>query len=380
MTQVWIIHEKWCDGRPTCGPSNNFVNITGSLLETLSELPVKPNVEVRLIHPDELLVSKNTHINQELSDMLHRGEFEADSVFIFCFMGDSPINPTKEVTDKLPGVHYYLWPDSVWPWIHSAVSKTSTNSYHITWDRIIFTNDRYQIKGLVSATKLGGRKYMPILSGYTPQVNSLYKKLTPAQTIKDIDICFLGSVHTEQRAFVLRNLEKMKRGSDYKIYIQCGQRSSGINHEQYADILKRSKLCIHNAFSPALRRNFFGEPVDDSIKVKTMSTSTLTSNFRQVKGRVWECGLAGTSLLDIHTSIYTSGGSYRYATMGSWPSGEVHNGEHMVECAEKDFIPYIRSFLDDNSFEKIRQDTNPIHMYGVSNSTFWKSIIETKEF
>jgi hypothetical protein len=190
---VGIVCDKWCDGDPNIGISNNYNNIIISLRKGI------PDIDISILHYDELLIKHGKHIDTVLP-------FVAADVFIFCFLGNSKINPSPQVISNLKGKKIFIWPDTVWPWITDTIR--SINEYadlHVAFDGL---PDK-SIVPVEALTKFAG----PEIDGITPQNPDLYY---PEQ--KEIDICFLGTVHSNRQRYIeeLNRVEKEEKGISNK--------------------------------------------------------------------------------------------------------------------------------------------------------------------
>lgn len=236
---ICIVCDKWCDGNPNVGISNNYNNIIISLRKGI------PDIDISILHYDELLIKHGKHIDTVLP-------FITADIFIFCFLGDSKINPSPQVISNLKGKKIFIWPDTVWPWITDTIR--SINEYadlHVAFDGL---PDK-SIVPVEALTKFAG----PGIDGITPQNPDLYY---PEQ--KEIDICFLGTVHSNRERYI----EELKNLTNYKVVVGGGQREGKLSAKDYAQIIRKSKFCINLPLSPTGKRQLKGRAIE-SMASKT---------------------------------------------------------------------------------------------------------------
>ena len=234
--KILFITEKWCEGNPSMGLTNNYHNLFGSLENCNFE-----NVEFNIIHIDEYSILKKQHIDGFIPTVCDR--YKPD-VVIFSLLGKSPLNPTSKSYSHIKDLGIktiFMWPDMRPDWGISEVDELEKNGFsdlHVCWGSEKIIPTQY------------GEK---ILWLWAPQDEELY---TPIDE-QDIPVSFIGSTRHYERQVYLRQLVN----NGVEIFLEGGQREKGLTPEQYASYIRRSKISI----------NFPGSDVGD-----------------QCKGRVWE--------------------------------------------------------------------------------------------
>jgi hypothetical protein len=245
--QICVVCDKWCDGDPAVGLSNNLNNITRSLEKGL------PESIVTTLYYDMLNISYGTHID----DILPR--VSAD-VFIFCFLGNSFLNPSSKSLAQLKGKKIFIWPDTVWPWVTETISSIDQYAdLHVAFDGL-------PNKNLIPKSALSKFVGEP-LNGISPQNPDLYY---PEK--KEIDICFLGTIHSNRQPYV----DALKSISGRTMIVGGGQRDGKLSPERYAEIIRKSKICLNLSLSPTGSRQLKGR-VMESMASKTCIMEELPS-------------------------------------------------------------------------------------------------------
>lgn len=200
--------EKWCDGRPDMGLTNNFHNLLGSFVNTISST-------IFIAHIDEL-ASQGVDINKLIPVAVKEKEID---LVIVSFLGEQPINPAIETFTSLPEnvKVVVMWPDLGYAWAEKRIAEI-TNATHIFW-------------GGESVPKKVNR-YKAL---WAPQDERLYY---PDNQV--IDVSFIGSMRQE-RIYYLRHLIQ----NNIKVHIDGGQRERKLTPEQYAYLIRSSKIGLN---------------------------------------------------------------------------------------------------------------------------------------
>jgi len=244
---ICIVSDKWCDGNPNIGISNNYNNIIISLRKSL------PDVDITLLHYDELILKHGKHVDTVLP-------FVSADIFIFCFLGNSSINPSPRVIQSLKGKKIFIWPDTVWPWITDTIgSVTEYANLHVAFDGL---PDK-SIIPVEALSKFAG----PDIDGITPQNPDLYY---PEE--KEFDICFLGTTHSNRHLYI----NKLKSLTKHRVALGGGQREGKLSAKDYSAIIRKSKICLNLPLSPTGKRQLKGRVVE-SIASKTCVMEELPS-------------------------------------------------------------------------------------------------------
>ena len=254
--------DKWCDSNPNHGVSNNHNNITLSLASAL------PEAEISMLYYDEVMIKHSKHVDTILP-------FISADVFIFCFLGNSSINPSPHILEKLQGKKIFIWPDTVYPELVDTIKSVNhVANLHVAFDglpdRSIYPDDLL--------AKFAG----PDINGITPQNPQLFY---PEK--KEYDICFLGTSHTNRPLYI----RKLSSFRNCRVAIGGGQREGKLSPEKYAEVVRRSRMCINLSLSPSGKRQLKGR-VMESMASKTcvieempspILTLLNTNQFIQIK-------------------------------------------------------------------------------------------------
>jgi len=237
--------EKWVDGRPDMGLTNNYHNLFGSLKHSM------PEIIFDIIHLDEAVVSHKTHMDVILPKVC--SSIKPD-ICIFSLLGKSSANPnppTFEIIKNMGIKNVVMWPDVGIDWGYPQIlGLGSLVDLHIGWDRA--DSDFHRTRQLPSNFQ----------QMWVPQDDKLYFK----QEGQDIPISFIGSPRYQDRQIFLKHAVQ----SNAPILIRGGQREEKLSPEQYASYIRRSKIGVNFSWSPG--------------------------SFHQCKGRVYEI-LASHSML-----------------------------------------------------------------------------------
>ena len=172
----------------------------------------------------------------------------------------------------------YVWPDTVWNFFDDFMrhlnSKQFVRSLHFCWDRPGPLISR-QVRSDYATT-----------CGITPIPEELFycNSNTTQEWLesKPIDVCFMGSIYNKDRQNVYDSLTKLQ--GKYKIVYGKGQRSDqSFSVENYAEIMRKSKICINTPTTIA-------DP---------------TNKIGQHKGRVYEATLCSAITIDVMNGPYT---------------------------------------------------------------------------
>jgi hypothetical protein len=232
-SDILFVTEKWCDGVPQGGLTNNYHNLFGTFKNT------NPDKKIRILHLDEVAFVLKTHIDNVIPKVVEK---EQPKIVIFSLLGKSNLNPTIKTYEYLKNKNIkmiFMWPDIGLDWgrpeITSYLKKYA--DLHICWG----SENNLDIKE-------------KILWLWCPQDETLYK---PSAS-KEIEVSFIGSTRYEERARYLKYLLDNK----INVKIDGGQREAKLTPEKYADLISKTKINLNFPYCP--------------------------SGFDQCKGRVWE--------------------------------------------------------------------------------------------
>lgn len=242
--KVLFITEKWCDGIPQRGLTNNYHNLFGTFKNSY------PDSNFNILHLDECAHLLKTHIDNVLPEVYKKVK---PDIVIFSLLGKSDLNPTKYSYNFLKDKNVkmiFMWPDIGIDWGKPQIEnelKTFAD-LHVSWGA---ENNLKEDK---------------LLSLWAPQDEKLYFPVEECE--KTIDCSFIGSTRYEERERYLKYLVNNK----VNVHIDGGQREKKLTPKQYASLIQKTKININFPFSP--------------------------SGFDQCKGRVWEILATGGFLLE----------------------------------------------------------------------------------
>lgn len=245
--RVLFVSDKWCGGDPNLGWSNNFHNLFNSFSQCA------PKYTWNTLHMDEAAVF-GAHIN----DVLPRYCIQHDINIVFIsFLGQSPLNPSIAVLEMLKKMGVYIcihWPDSN-PndlLFRDELRQAGLETLNVIWDNPVSTlHDALQ-------------RHSNDLYLWVPQDTCMFFRTIE----KPIPVSFVGNPTFADRFPALDVLSKKFPDA----YIGGGQRQQRLTPYQYAEIIRKSEICI----------NFAGHP----------------AGYHQVKGRVYEVLTCGGLLME----------------------------------------------------------------------------------
>jgi len=242
-----FVMEKWCDGRPDMGLTNNFHNLLGSFSNNVSST-------ILVAHVDEIALNNN-HINNILEQIVTN--YKIDKV-IFSFLGNSPVNPSVDICNKISNKTdlIFMWPDTCPPWIINYINSMPQYT-HISWAG--------------EEVKTNSKNHRML---WTPEDETLYY---PDK--QDKNATFVGSIRglNEDRIHYLQYLINNK----VEITISGGQREHKLNYMEYAHFIRSSKININFPGSPMGVDQFKGRCLE-TIASKSLlleKSNKITSKF-----------------------------------------------------------------------------------------------------
>lgn len=204
-----FVMEKWCDGNPNMGLTNNFHN----LLETYK---ANVNSQMYIAFIDEL-ANLGVDINLAVKEAVKQLKIET---IIISFLGQLSINPTSDTFNSLSEniKIIVMWPDLGFKWAYDMIESLE-RATHIFWDGT---------EEILKNAK--NHKYM-----WAPQSESLYYPDT-----KNIEVSFIGSMRQERIIYLQHVLNK-----GVQIVINGGQREHKLTPEQYAFLIRSSHIGLN---------------------------------------------------------------------------------------------------------------------------------------
>ena len=240
VKKVLFITEKWCDGDPRKGITNNYHNLFGTFKHAF------PNIMIGVAHLDEIALVQNRHIDFSIPEILE--SFEPDLVIV-SHLGSSQLNPTSKSYSFIKNKQIpicFIWHDTRDWALDSILSLAEISDLHVSFGG--------------EAEPLNEKH----INLWAPQDPRLY-----FNDVKTIAASFVGSLqgnYTYRRKYIDYLI-----ANNSPIIVGGGQREQNLSAEDYAKILRTSCIGI----------NF-----PESAK----------PGFDQIKGRVFEI-LASQSLL-----------------------------------------------------------------------------------
>lgn len=243
---VLFVTERWRDAHPNSPSTNNEHNLFGSLeasgLATFSRL-----------HFDEYFHNHKQPCDAEL---VKRVLDEKPSIVVYClipwFHQIPNVNTIATVSHLTKNV--FIWPDAVWHGhVNMARQYEPYTALSVLWD--------------VDIGWKAGSKFVHL---WTPQDPRIYND--PGLN-RDIDVSFVGSTNYDERKKYLTKLSDV----GVAVNVTGGQGGSHLPVEQYADVLKRSKISLNFCMSSA-------------------------PGLEQLKGRIFESMFCGAMLMESKNS------------------------------------------------------------------------------
>ena len=231
--KILFITEKWCDGLPNMGLTNNYHNLFFTFKNTF------PETEFAIIHLDECAHTLKTHVDNIIPKVINKFN---PNIVIFSLLGKSSLNPTEYSYSFIKNKNIkmvFMWPDVGVDWGMPEIQHylKPFADLHVCWG----SEDNVSLKE-------------NILWLWCPQDENLYKPSLE----KTIPVSFIGSTRYAERVKYLQYLINNK----VNVLIDGGQREKKLSPKQYADLISKTKINLNFPFSP--------------------------SGFDQCKGRVWE--------------------------------------------------------------------------------------------
>ena len=210
-----FITEKWCDGDPSKGLTNNFHNLFGSLER--SEL----DVEYENYFVDEQDVKGRT---QEIID-------KGPRAVVFSFLGNSSLNPDSQMIRRIHNAKIktcVMWPDTGYPWALNKIKELGDSvDLHVSY-------------GGERTTDVDNHLWL-----WAPQDEALFHP-----DVHRSEISFVGSLRGyHDRSYYLKyaiDAGVLKAGD-----IGGGQREEALTAEKYAERIRTSGMNINFPESPS---------------------------------------------------------------------------------------------------------------------------------
>ena len=304
--RVLFITEKWCDGNPQMGLTNHYHNLFG----TLESLDI---VDIGIFHYDEFTRETGKHVDAIIPEVINQFN---PHVVVASHLGTSPLNPTIKSYQYIKSAGkktVFIWPDTRGGIIDTIKELEPLVALSVSW---AFENEKMITPNHIWLA--------------TPQDPKLYSY----DVDKKYEASFIGSLTGyAHRGPYLQHALKL----GCPITISGGQREHALSPQEYAEMIKKSKISINFA--------------EAAIK----GTS-------QLKGRVTETLACGTLLLE-HKNPVTS--------------RLLQPGIHYVEFDdENDLAEKINYYLkNDEERKKIAKAGFEFYNKKFSPLAFWNTIL-----
>ena len=309
---VLIVSEKYCDGRPNMGWTNNFHNSFNTFQQS------KPSYQLHTLHLDEAQVVYGRHIDDILPKYcLH---WDINIVF-FYLLGNSPLNPSGSTYDALKNLGVtlcFIWPDTGPGWATDAMQNLQgVADLHVTWDmaRSDFHNNLPPLHNLLKL--------------WTPQDRFLYEFTDYDSRV--FPISFVGSRYYQQRQDTIAYLQTKLP----ELNVKGGQRDDKLTPYEYAWIVSHSAIML----------NFPQHPL----------------GFTQLKGRVLESMACGTLVVELKndstSQLFTPGTDYVEAStldeMAEKARFYLNNPQERIKIASAGRAKYLSNYTGQHYWDAI---------------------------
>lgn len=309
--KLLFVTEKWCDGNPQAGVTNSLHNLFGSL-------EVSDVASYSTLHFDEYHLTHGRNVDNELLRVCREDRPDVVVGSYLCHPAHLNVKPDTWAKVKEMGIPVvFIWFDTVLPFVGNiadSLAPYSTLSVALdTTEPPVTNKDKF-------------------LSMWTPQDTRHY--FNP-HSIRDIDVCFLGSVQGYQDRIV--GIEALKYNG-IEVMHMGGQRENPLPLEAYTSVMQRSKICLS---FPRYR----GAP------------------FIQAKGRIFEATLCGAMLMDADND-----------QTKHWFTPNEH---YVSFTSEADLVEKVKYYLREHSErESIAQAGWLRSTTGYTPRNFWRTILE----
>jgi hypothetical protein len=303
-----FVTEKWCDGNPHAGATNSHHNLFGSL-------QVSNVATYDCLHIDECHL-QGVNIDSELLKTCKEKRPDAIISTYLCHPAHLNVSTNTWAEIQRMGIPIvFIWFDISLPFVAAiADSLAGYSAVSVALDTSNINNDKF-------------------ISMWTPQDTRYYYN---SHAPRDIDICFLGSMHGYHErnsciaALKYNGIEVVQLG---------GQREQPLPLEAYASILQRAKVCL----SFPQYRNI--------------------PHLFQAKGRIFEITLCGALLMDMDNP-----------QTKHWFKPDE---EYISFKDERDLVEKARKYIADDSLRgEIATNGWTKASLAYSAENFWKTVLK----
>jgi len=218
-----FVTEKWCDGTPNVGWTNNFHNTFTTFQRC------NPKWNFNTIHIDEAHVTYGCHVDNILPKYCLKWGVQ---VIFFCLLGDSNLNPSPATYHQLKelGIKLcFIWPDSGPGWATDTMYGLDMADLHVTWDQAR-SEFHDKLPPLPNLLKL-----------WCPQDEKMFRGEFYSANPKKQDVVFAGSRYYRERQQMLEFLTAKLP----ELYVVGGQREDRLTPEAYAEVVRNHKIMLN---------------------------------------------------------------------------------------------------------------------------------------
>lgn len=212
MANVVVLMEKYCDLNPSLGETSAYYNIVGSLLSA--------GINPEVFHYDEYLINNGTEIDNFIIDKfnINKPDYVVSSYYPFYDQRNIKTSTFDQIKQMgIPVI--FIWFD----FGHEHI-KNLANDVGRSASLNVVVDTFNQVDG----------NFIPM---WVPQDERIFCN----NQNKDINVCFSGSTNGYEVRRTYLNFLK----NNTNIYVSGGQREHCLTLQQYAEVLKRSKISLN---------------------------------------------------------------------------------------------------------------------------------------
>jgi len=309
--RVLFVTEKWCDGSPAVGMTNNL----HQTIHTFQQ--AKATYNFNTIHLDEASVTYGTHIDEILPKYCLQWDI---NIVFFCLLGNSPLNPSRQTYNALKSLGIrlcFIWPDTGPGWATDTMyDLQDVADLQVSWDQAQ-SEFHSNLSPLANYLRL-----------WAPQDDTLYFK--PVED-RVTDVTFLGSRYYPLRQDAVQYLASKLPS----LSVSGGQREAKLSPTEYAKKIRQSKILLNLPHHPL--------------------------GFWQLKSRVLEGLACETLVIELKnpatSQLLTAGQDYVEADsledMVEKTQFYLHNPEAGAIIAHKGYITYHAKYTAQHYWDMI---------------------------
>tara|TARA_A100001201_G_C4093149_1_gene202840 strand:+ start:1627 stop:2583 length:957 start_codon:yes stop_codon:yes gene_type:complete len=308
--------EKWCAGTPLMGLTNNFHNMFNSFSQT------QPQYNYNSLHLDESQSVYGTAVDSVLINYVLKFK---PKIIIFCLLGGSNANPqisTYQALKDLGVKLCFMWPDTADWAIPTILELGSVADLSVSWDNP--TSDFHSNINFPDT-----HEFL-----WVPQDGNFF-----FDDQKTIDVSFIGSTSYPDRYNTLSQLVKR-----HNVCVRGGQRSEQLTAEQYAEIIRSSKICLNFSKSPCQKYEQTKGRVYEALRSKCLLfESSNPATRKYLKPSVDYVEFQGLEDLCTKIDFY------------------LQNNEKRCEIANHGFETYCEKYSSQKFWDTVLEKLNEVH-------------------